>query len=112
MLLVSPLTAVNAHPKFGVCPMCVAAVGTVAASSAASYAASRQVSGSQVAVATGVSTVAGSALGGLLFATKLLEPIGLVGSIVAGMLTSGLSTWAILSSQKSPPPSDNKSEKT
>lgn len=87
-------------PKFSACPLCVAAVGTVAASSVASYAAGQTVSGPQVAVASGVSTIAGSALGGLLYATHLFEPINLLGSILLGMVTSGLGTWAILKTQK------------
>ena len=89
-------------PRFSACPLCVAAVGTVAASSVASYAAGQKVSGSQVAVASGISTIAGSALGGLIYATHILEPVNLLGSVLIGMLTSGLGTWAVLSTQKSP----------
>ena len=87
-------------PKFSACPLCAAAVGTVAASSVASYAAGQSMNGSNVAVASGVSTIAGSALGGLIYATHLLEPINLIGSVFIGMLTSGLGTWAILNTQK------------
>lgn len=95
-------SAVNriASPRFGVCPLCATAVGTVAASAAVSYTAGQTVNGKQVAVAGGMGTLAGSALGGLLYATHLLDPFSMLASLAVGVLTAGLGTWAILSSQQ------------